>query len=313
MSQLGSTGIRPVWIASYPRSGNTFLRIVFQNIFKLPTYSVYRVEGQNLYDPSAESLEQAPFLPRDWRSLKSEAADATLTLIKTHDLPEDSAEAIYIIRDGRPTIESYYHYHKKFAFEQPSLTEIIAGACQFGSWSSHYQGWKPRSRTRTLLLRYEELVSKPQGVISAIAGFLKLTPLGSRLPSFDELKERFPAFFRRGQNQDYLSQWSPGQMALFNQLQGQTMRELGYTLTDAGEVPRDIVLELAHSAARLHQLYLQQLNNQGGFHPALQALTEKVAKISAELSTVQRNKWVRAGVRLGAVAPPGSDHGVAAT
>ena len=30
-----------VWLASYPRSGNTFLRLVLHRLFGVPTYSVY--------------------------------------------------------------------------------------------------------------------------------------------------------------------------------------------------------------------------------------------------------------------------------
>src|SRR5262249_53341379 len=130
MSRVFSHGIRPVWIASYPRSGNTFLRIVLQNIFQLPSYSVYNVEGQNYKDPSAEALEKAPFLPCNWRKLISNNAHSKTIPIKTHDPPNDDAPAIFIIRDGRAAIHSYYEYQKNYAYEQPSLTETIAGACQ---------------------------------------------------------------------------------------------------------------------------------------------------------------------------------------
>jgi hypothetical protein len=92
---------RPVWLASYPRSGNTFLRIILQKVFCLPSYSLYRVEGQDHSDPSAAALEQAPHLPRNWRQLLSNRADGKIIPIKTHDPPEDDAPAIYIIRDGR--------------------------------------------------------------------------------------------------------------------------------------------------------------------------------------------------------------------
>lgn len=30
-----------VWLASYPRSGNTFLRVLFRHVFGIETYSVY--------------------------------------------------------------------------------------------------------------------------------------------------------------------------------------------------------------------------------------------------------------------------------
>ena len=173
------------------------------------------------YDPSADALQEAPFLPRDWRSRVSTDSQAALALIKTHDLPEDNAQAIHVVRDGRATLDSYFHYHKKFAFEQPSLTDIIAGACEFGSWSDHYSAWRPRTRPDTLFLRYEELVTKPQEAIALISGFLHVPPTDGRLPTFEELKARLPAFFRRGRNEDFLTQWTQGQIALFNELHGE--------------------------------------------------------------------------------------------
>src|SRR5690242_8668498 len=108
-------GARLVWIASYPRSGNTFLRIILQNVFRLASYSLYRLEGQNHHDPSAEALETAPFLPKNWRQLiSSRNEEGKPVLIKTHGPPDDDGAAIYLIRDGRAAIQSYYHYHQKY-------------------------------------------------------------------------------------------------------------------------------------------------------------------------------------------------------
>lgn len=256
---LRATGIRPIWLASYPRSGNTFLRIILQNLFRLPTYSIYRIEGAEFPDPSAEALEEAPFLPREWAELLSDDPHAETVLIKTHNPPRDGRKAIYLVRDGRASINSYFHYHKKFAFEQPSLTEVIVGACQFGSWSEHYLAWQPKTRPETLWLRYEDLVSRPAEFIPVLAKFIGATPLDGRLPTFAELKERMPAFFRRGQNNDFASQWSPGQQALFNLVHGPVMQELGYALSTPSESALSTVPELARSAARSHKLYIQQL------------------------------------------------------
>jgi hypothetical protein len=43
-----------VWLASYPRSGNTFLRVVLHNLYGVPTYSVYEDD-----DPVAERVGPA--------------------------------------------------------------------------------------------------------------------------------------------------------------------------------------------------------------------------------------------------------------
>jgi hypothetical protein len=311
MSTVFERGIYPIWIASYPRSGNTFLRIILETFFRLPSYSLYNVEGQTYKDPSAEALGEAPFLPQNWRERISHKPQGGLVLIKTHDPPEDASPAIFIVRDGRAAIDSYYHYHKKYAFEQPSLTEVIAGACQFGSWSEHCRAWKPKTRPNTLLLRYEQLVHKPETVIPLLSEFLKVKTIKGRLPSFEELQSRQPAFFRRGDNRDFLSLWSPGQTVLFNQLHGPVMEELGYALSAVTDSGLSIAIELSNSAARLHRLYEEQLSKLGHTAIANETLKKEIARLSEELARIPslaeiekkvlNNPWVRLGMAVGAV------------
>jgi hypothetical protein len=310
---------RPLWLASYPRSGNTFLRILLENVFQLPTYSAYNVEGQTFPDPSADTLENAPALPANWRELISHQDTGPLALIKTHDPPTDTAPAIYVVRDGRATIDSYFHYHQKFAFEKPSLTEIIAGACQFGSWSAHYSAWHPRTRAQTLFLRYEDLVAHPAEIIAPLSAFLNLPPVEGRIPTFEELRQRQPSFFRRGQNQDFLSKWTPGQMSLFSILQGPAMADLDYPLMVAPAVPADTVAELAGAASRLHALYLEQLGHEGArlaleqqfaaLTKQLQATDRRLDEKTRELDFLLSRRWVRWGLalrtlKLGAASQP---------
>jgi hypothetical protein len=274
--------IRPIWLVSYPRSGNTFLRIILKNFFRLPTYSIYNIEDQGFNDPSAQAIQDAPFLPKDWRQRVSDSPQAETCLIKTHGAPEDSAPAIYLIRDGRAALDSYYHYHQQFAFEKPSLTEIIAGACQFGSWSEHFSAWQPMARPASLFLRFEHLVSRPVDLIPQLADFLRVKPNSGRLPTFENLSAQFPAFFRRGHNQDFQSAWTPNQMSLFNHLHGQLMEKLGYKLTPAPE-PVGAAAELARSAARLHKLYLENLVKVGQASLTQQQLSQDVTRLSAQV------------------------------
>ena len=303
--------LRPVWIASYPRSGNTFLRILLEQAFQLASYSLYNLEGQQHHDPSADALEHAPLLPPDWRQRTAPGGEGQLTLIKTHGPPEDDAPAIYLVRDGRAAIDSYFHYHQKFGFEQPSLVEVIAGACQFGSWSRHVRAWRPAQRPRTLFLRYEELVARPLELIPRLAGFLERAPVGGRVPTFVELQQRLPAFFRRGASDSYLSEWTPGHLAFFNQLHGATMGELGYDLVPGAGPEGSLLEELAASAARLHDSYLEQLGQAGSLVAAVDELERKQERLTqekAELAEHARRldetlnaRWVRLGLALGLV------------
>jgi hypothetical protein len=317
MPDLLEHSINPVWLASYPRSGNTFLRIVLQNTFRLPSYSVYNLEGKNYEDPSADALEDAPLLPTDWRQRVSENAHAKTILVKTHGPNEPKGRAIYVVRDGRAAIHSYYHYHKKYAFEQPSLTEVIVGACQFGSWSEHYLAWRPKARRDTLFLRYEDLIKTPEEIIGQLAGFLKLEPGDGRLPSFEELKARAPTFFRRGDNQDFLSHWTPQQMALFNHLHGTVMKELGYSLAETQGEVTSTEEELARSASRLHRQYMERLAELGVTAASQQRLSHDLTGLQQEVSKLKarvhnkdevlKKPWVRIGLAVGILKPERSN------
>ena len=234
-------------------------------------------------------------------------------LLKTHDRPEGDGPAIYLVRDGRAAIDSYYHYHQKFAFEKPSLTEVIAGACQFGRWCEHYLAWQPRSRPNTLFLRYEDLVSQPQKIIPQVAEFLHMEPKDGRVPGFQELQQQFPVFFRRGQNADFLRAWNPGQMSLFNQLHGEIMKKLDYPLAQCGQVSGDTASELAVSAAHWHDIYLEKLNELGTtaatcqelykrtdhLENELRRMTEVMQKKDAVLGPLLKSLWVKIGLTLG--------------
>ena len=44
-----------VWLASYPRSGNTFFRILLHHLYRLPTYSGFK-SGDDLYFVGAGDL-----------------------------------------------------------------------------------------------------------------------------------------------------------------------------------------------------------------------------------------------------------------
>ena len=286
--------------------------MILERVFSLPSYSVYYSEGSKHRDPSSEALQDAPKLPADWKSRVTDSATAPPVMIKTHDLPTDSGRAIFIARDGRAAIHSYYHYHKKFAFEQPSLTEVIAGICQFGSWSNHYGGWNPKHRPGTLFILYDELVTMPEQTISRLAEFLKLAPKQADLPEFQQLQQQLPAFFRRGQNADYLSEWTPDQIALFNQLHGEAMRDLGFALSTSDGDAGKLIPELAEAASRLHGQYLVQLGNvalmeerKEGEKQALETkLRKAAAQTDAMWQTFLKSGWIKMGMSLGTLKPP---------
>src|SRR5947209_9405031 len=148
---------RNVWIASYPRSGNTLLRLILAECFELGTKSKYPESSEAVLAFFGGHL----------------AGERYLT--KTHDPPEDDNPAIYLIRDGRATIVSYYHYCRDYGLPV-SMENVIRGTVGFGSWSGHYDAWNPFKRPQTIVVRYEELAKNMEAPLERIAAFLGIRP-----------------------------------------------------------------------------------------------------------------------------------------
>lgn len=195
-----------VWLASYPRSGNTFLRAVLHAVYGVPTYSVYDDD-----DPVAQRV--GPGLvgyrrkPGDRASM---AASAELFFVKTHKRRKsDGCPAIYLVRDGRDAVVS--HARLRASLESgASLEELLRGEItrpylasepSSGTWGGNVLSWLSGTAAPTVLMRYEQLIVDPVRVVqSAVSSLLPdLEPKPDpRVPSFEALHEVDRAFFRRG-------------------------------------------------------------------------------------------------------------------
>jgi hypothetical protein len=135
-----------VWLASYPRSGNTYLRSILWTCFGLQTGSIYRndLRGDPAVSQQAGHFEGAAHGQFSADFLR-------LPLVKTHGLPVDDRKAIYIVRNGRDCCCSLQEFCQAEGHGNVSLDEIIAGRRDFGSWSAHFLAWDPESQTHYYL------------------------------------------------------------------------------------------------------------------------------------------------------------------
>ncbi len=217
------------WIASYPRSGNGWFRVIMRQSFGLISVDMYadavrQTGGQWLHD-----ARQSP----------------DRHFVKTHDLPgTDTDPAIYIIRDGRDCLVSYAWFTLQFDFKL-KLEEItperfhetlefliVHRKRRFGNWSTNIQEW--RRRPNTHLIRYEELHADPLGTVQRglRAVGLEAEPSAAS-PTFDEMKAVHPTVTRRGRVGGWRDEFPKDLLPLFWKTHGETMADLGY-----GEAPR---------------------------------------------------------------------------
>jgi hypothetical protein len=193
-----------VWVASFPRSGNTFLRIVLHRLYGVRTSTVYDVDGV------AERLgsDLIGFTYRPGSLSEMRAADEP-HFVKTHrqrdaDVDEDD-RAICLVRDGRDALVSWA---RQTSEEDPSTYEdelrsmiLRVSTVGTGSWGTNVLSWVRPSVPHRVILRYEGLVRDPQATVTPIIATVAPT-LGSRpeaaIPSLDELRGHDDLYFSRG-------------------------------------------------------------------------------------------------------------------
>lgn len=219
-----------IWLASYPKSGNTWLRVFLSNYIHnrdqpVPINQVhkfgigdaiartYRIVSKGAFDPA---IPQHSIQWRDavLRGIVSNKAD--VNFVKTHNengtafgtrlIPRQyTRSAIYILRNPMDMVVSYAsHYGQTLdqAIESAGRTDnVLVGrgenAYQFlGNWSNHVLGWSKARDFPVLTLRYEDMLADAQSSFTKIVKHIGL-PLDQarlersiRFSSFDELRQQ---------------------------------------------------------------------------------------------------------------------------
>ena len=198
-----------IWLASYPKSGNTFLRALLsaylftkdgnfnfeslENIKQFPDNGVFEKLGIDILDEKEVVKNyinvQKEINKRDKqniRFLKTHSALNDINGYKFTDL-NNCLGAIYIVRDPRNIVRSYSN-HNQVSLDR--ATEIIkeirmTGGIKnstdrknetithVGSWSSNYTSWKEFKKVdRYLLIKYEDLVKETEKTFLNVLNFI---------------------------------------------------------------------------------------------------------------------------------------------
>lgn len=210
-----------VWLASYPRSGNTLARIALQHLFGIRSRDAYPVTDQSV----EKIIGQLP--PE--MSLAEMAAAPEHCFVKTHEMPgEDQWPAIYLVRDGRDALVPYAHFvlytqhgipvggNRELFLE--TLRDLITSTGHLGGWGPHALAWT-RSTAPTRIVRFEDLAADPGKELGQALGVLGQRRLAERhvsQPSFRKLHTAVPWFFRKGK----VGAWREEMPSEFQELSG---------------------------------------------------------------------------------------------
>jgi hypothetical protein len=213
-----------VWLASFPRSGNTFARFVLKEVYGIASDTAYSSEaGGRLARFLAETAGDQPS-EQPW-------------FTKTHEIvpPDESSPAVYVVRDGRDAYVSYAHFARQtdaaglaaMSYEEV-LRMLVSSRDHFGGWSRHVDTWTRRARTA--LVRYEDLLADPAGAIQrgcTDLGVVLPEPSG-QLTAIDELRTKDPLNFRKGRAASWKDEMPADVERIFWEIHGATMTRLGY-------------------------------------------------------------------------------------
>ena len=220
-----------VWLASYPRSGNTFFRVILNSIFKIHTYSIYN-DNDIGSDKETSAVVGHNVLPNNFNLTDARKSKETY-YIKTHEhfdsrvKPDD--KVVYLIRDGRESTLSFTKHQNIYGKKNKTLLDTIYGNTWIGSWGEHVKSWEKFPTKNILYIHFEALTDKPLDQISKISNFLTVTAIDTKLPTFDELKAINPKFFRTGKKNSWKDAYTEEEHIAFWYKHFEPMKKYGYT------------------------------------------------------------------------------------
>ncbi len=195
-----------VWIASFPKSGNTWLRAflcsylymnlesktfdfgLLKNILRFPSTKKYKDIG--VVPKSFEDVA------KNWIAVQEKInLNKKINFLKTHNAfgglkncpftnKANTLGVIYLVRDPRDVLISYSRHLEKSIDETLELVleddhkgwlneykKDVIGEIR-GSWAQNYNSWKNFYLTEKIIIRYEDLIKDPFNNFSNIIRYL---------------------------------------------------------------------------------------------------------------------------------------------
>ena len=191
-----------IWIASYPKSGNTLLRSLLASYFfsndgnfefnhldhikQFPATEHFKNMGIDLLNENEvfeNFIEAQKLINKENKKIKFIKTHSSLCKINNYNFTDlkNTLGVIYIVRDPRNVVTSFAH-HYNLNIEEATDTLIDESRWLvktekmyktfLGSWSVNYNSWKQLNE-RFMLVKYEDLVNKKKTILIKIFKFIQ--------------------------------------------------------------------------------------------------------------------------------------------
>ena len=195
-----------IWLASYPKSGNTWMRAF------LCSYLYLDLEKENFsFDvlkkikkfPNKKQLNDIGIHPKSFEEVARVWIKAQnqinlnnkINFLKTHQAfgnfenfpftnQQNTLGAIYLVRDPRDVLISYAKHMNQNLNETLDLVleedskgylneekKDVIGEMR-GSWSQNYNSWKFSNIKDKIIIKYEDLVNDPYSTFSKVVNYI---------------------------------------------------------------------------------------------------------------------------------------------
>ena len=197
-----------IWIASYPKSGNTWVRFFILSLLLGNKREINLDHLKNIEQFPSKSqfvgleidLKNLREVAKNWITVQKKInSNKKVRFYKTHNTlcqidknsftdRNNTLGAIYIVRDPRNVITSVknhfnhnsYEETKNFIFDEKRVVLLSRPTNKkdyslpqiIGSWQTHYKTWKIMNKN-FLLIKYENLINTPNSEFKKITNYLE--------------------------------------------------------------------------------------------------------------------------------------------
>ncbi len=198
-----------IWLASYPKSGNTWLRMFLKSYFLkadekfslnnsiLDSFKAQGFPDQETLDHLKVDYNKFEEIAKNWEAMQDYInLNKRTNYIKTHSAMcvvdsykftslRNTKGGIYMVRDPRDVIvslsdhmgldheQTFRHMSSSLNFEYPLFGDKRYEKSLMGTWSDHYKSWKNYKSCKILIIKYEDMVLDELNTFKKVINYLR--------------------------------------------------------------------------------------------------------------------------------------------